>query len=289
MLNLLSKGVLLVLDGCLLVDEGLDLLISFLHLVLLDLDLSLESDDDVVVTDLVHQIVSEALDFVLQFHILFLLLLDVVLELLDGRISEESILEALGAQESVWCWRIRSSVEFEAGSVHDLSDSSYWNWLLSILGLGDQIERNDTLSDHFCLHQDVFVVGRVVVLNLLSDLVEVLVSRISLVGPLELVDPLDVLALELVSVDLESLECLDVNWSVEVELLILLGSDEFLLFLVLIVLLLLVKDLLQFLYKQIVHRLRTMLIEWAEIKFKRVRIRHNLKDGSVLTPSALAL
>lgn len=247
LLHFLLKSNLLILNNCLLIDEGLDFLISVLHLVLLDLDFPLESDHDVIVSDLVHEIVSQSLDFVLQFHILLFFLLNVILEFLDGRIAKESILEALGAHESAWGWGVGSWVEAEACLAHGLLDSNWLGWLLSILGLGDQVERNDALSDHLRLHQNVFVVGRVVVLDLLSDFIKVGIGWISPVSPLELVDPLDVLGLELVSVDLESLESLNINWFVEVEVIVLLGCDQLLLLLVLCFILVLVKDFLKFL------------------------------------------
>jgi len=69
------------------------------------------------------------------------------------------------------------------------------------------------LTDHFGLHENVFVVVKIECLNLLSDLVKLLIDWISLVVGLESVDPLNVYALLLVSQGLQSLEFLQVNWS----------------------------------------------------------------------------
>ena len=77
--------------------------------------------------------------------------------------------------------------------------------------------------------------------------VEVLVSWISSVCPLELVDPLDVLSLELVPVDFESLECLDINWSVKIKVIILFSSNKLLLIFGIVLVVVLVKNLLEFL------------------------------------------
>lgn len=177
-------------------------------------------------------------------------MLDVVLEFLDRRITKESLLEALCAHEGVW-WsgRIRPGIELEASSRHSPLDvSASRSRLLSSLGLAHEVQGDDTLSDHLCLHQDVFVVAGVVVLNLVSDHIEILVSRIPLVGPLEFVDPLDVLGLQLVPVDLESLECLNINWSLKIEVLVLLGRNQLLVLLIFSFFFLLhVKDLFEFL------------------------------------------
>jgi hypothetical protein len=87
-----------------------------------------------------------------------------------------------------------------------------WSSNLLVGSLVDEIVWNNTLSDHLCFHDNVFVVIKIVLLNLFSDFVKLLIGWMSSVVVLESIDPLDVLALLLISQGLEGFECLQVNW-----------------------------------------------------------------------------
>lgn len=233
LLDFLSEGSLIILNRCFFLNQSLDLIISILHKVLLDFYFSLKIDDYIIITDLIHQIISKSLDFILQLDVLFFLLRDIFLQFLDGRIAKESLLESLSASESVaWSWRIRSWVKLEASLGHSLLGSNVTSsyWLLSEFSLVNQVEWDDSLPDHLCFHQNILVVTSVEFLDCLSDLVQVPVSWVSSVGSLKFVNPLDVITLELVSIGFECLESLNIDWSVKIKILTSFSSDQFLLF-----------------------------------------------------------
>lgn len=119
--------------------------------------------------------------------------------------------------------------------------------MFSSLGLLDEVDWDDTLTDHFSLHEDVFVVAVVVILNLVLDGVKISVSGIASVSSLELGNPFDILVLQFVSVDFQSLECLRIDGPVEVQILSLLSSHEFLLVLLFLVETLLIVQNINFL------------------------------------------
>lgn len=175
LLHLVIKGSFFLLNNALLGVEVVDEFILLIHLFFLAHDLILKSFNLV-------EIVSEVLDFVLQLHVLLLHLKDVSSHTVDSCIGVESILE-------------------EA-----------WSSNLLVGSLVDEIVWNNTLSDHLSFHDNVFIVIKIISLNLLSDFVKFFIGWISSVGVLEIVDPVDVLALLLISQGLESLECLQVNW-----------------------------------------------------------------------------
>lgn len=124
-------------------------------------------------------------------------------------------------------------VELESGHRHLPLDGSTRSllWLLNFLGLLDEVDWDDTLADHFSLHENVFVVAVVVILDLVLDGIKISVGGVTTVSSLELGNPFDVLVLQFVSVHFQGFECLRIDRPIKIQILSLLSSYEFLLLL----------------------------------------------------------
>lgn len=182
LLHLVLEDNLLLLNNGLFAGEVVDEVILFLHLLLFAHDLTLETFDLLLFRYLV-EVVSETLDFVLQLHVLLLQIEGLSFKPIDLAIIVESIL---------------------------LGGLIQGNRLVG--SLVNKVVWNNTLSDHSSLHQNVFVIVSIVAFNLLSDFVQLLISWISFIIALEIVDPSDVLVLKVISEGFKGLEFLQVNW-----------------------------------------------------------------------------
>lgn len=95
LLNLLGQLSLLAFNFLLFFDESLNFVVTILHLITLVLELTLQGHDGFVLADLIRQRVAQPCHLVLKLGILALLNGNLFFELPQGRVTDESILEAL--------------------------------------------------------------------------------------------------------------------------------------------------------------------------------------------------